>query len=207
VGIDRGGDAAFAAWGGADRAEHEELKKSVHASDGECGFYPNGTLAAHVLGFTGYREEMIPGAPEDDLVGKSGIEAAFHPVLAGIPGWRSLLQDSKERELVALRRADVASRAGLGVRLTIDLGLQHIVESELETAFAQHRPAGITAIVVQPRTGAILAMANLPTFDPNAQDRKGRYRRAICGTGRSRTRWSPGRHSRPWWWRRPSMRG
>jgi cell division protein FtsI/penicillin-binding protein 2 len=153
----------------ANSKEHGRLVNSVHVDrvDREARFYPNGTLAAHVLGFTGYREEAVPGVSPDELVGKSGIEAAFHPVLAGIPGWRRILQDSKERELVALRPVEVAPRAGLGVRLTIDLGLQHIVESEMETAFAQHRPQGITVIIVQPRTGAILAMANLPTFDPN----------------------------------------
>jgi cell division protein FtsI/penicillin-binding protein 2 len=153
----------------ADAKEHHLLVNSVHVDrvDRETRFYPNGTLAAHVLGFTGYREEAIPGASEDELVGKSGIEAAFNPVLAGIPGWRRILQDLRERELVALRPVDVASRAGLGVRLTVDLGLQHIVESEMETAFAQHRPQGITVIIVRPRTGEILAMANLPTFDPN----------------------------------------
>lgn len=153
----------------ADAKEHHLLVNSVHVDrvDREARLYPNGTLAAHVLGFTGYREEAIPGVSPDELVGKSGIEAAFNPVLAGIPGWRRILQDSKERELVALRPVDLASRAGLGVRLTIDLGLQHIVESEMETAFAQHRPQGITVIIVRPRTGAILAMANMPTYDPN----------------------------------------
>jgi cell division protein FtsI/penicillin-binding protein 2 len=153
----------------ADAKEHHLLMNSVHMDrvDRETRFYPNGTLAAHVLGFTGYREEAAPGKSEDELVGKSGIEAAFDPVLTGIPGWRRILQDLNQRELVALRPVDVASRAGLGVRLTVDLGLQHIVESEMETAFQQHRPQGITAIIVRPRTGEILAMANLPTFDPN----------------------------------------
>jgi cell division protein FtsI/penicillin-binding protein 2 len=148
---------------------HEWLTNSVFVDpvDREMRFYPNGTLAAHVLGFTGYREEAVPGRSEDELVGKSGIEAAFNPVLAGIPGWRRILKDERGRELVALRPTDVASRDGLGIRLTIDLGLQHIVESELETAFAQLRPEGITVIVVRPRTGEILAMANQPTFDPN----------------------------------------
>jgi cell division protein FtsI/penicillin-binding protein 2 len=153
----------------ADSESYQELTKSVFPDsvDREMRFYPNGRLAAHVLGFTGYRQEAGTGDSADELVGKSGIEAAFNPVLAGIPGWRQILKDERGRELRALRPIDVASRDGLGVRLTIDLGLQHIVESELDTAFAQHRPLGITAIMVRPRTGEILAMANLPTFDPN----------------------------------------
>jgi cell division protein FtsI/penicillin-binding protein 2 len=148
---------------------HRLLRSSVYADpvDREARVYPNGMLAAHVLGFAGYRDERLPGVSEDELVGKSGIEAALNPVLMGVPGWRQVLRDVHQRELVAMRPMEVASRAGLSVKLTIDTGLQHIVESEIESAFAERAPISITALVVRPRTGEILAMANLPTFDPN----------------------------------------
>jgi cell division protein FtsI/penicillin-binding protein 2 len=135
--------------------------------DREMRFYPNGRLAAHVLGFSGYREQPVAGEREEELVGKSGIEAGFNPVLSGIAGWREILRDVHQREIVSMRPSEVASRAGLSVVLTIDAGLQHIVESEIEEAFVERGPLSITSLVVRPRTGEILAMANLPTFDPN----------------------------------------
>ena len=69
--------------------------------------------------------------------------------------------------MVSLRHQDVAARNGLNARLTIDLGVQHIVEAELDQAMQRHQPQGITAVVVRPATGEILAMANRPDFDPN----------------------------------------
>jgi cell division protein FtsI/penicillin-binding protein 2 len=70
-------------------------------------------------------------------------------------------------ELVVFREQDVEARPGLNVVLTIDSGLQDIVESELAKAWTINTPVSITAIVVRPRTGEILALANLPNFDPN----------------------------------------
>ena len=70
-------------------------------------------------------------------------------------------------ELVAFRNQDVEARSGLITILTIDAGLQHIVEEELAQALEKHTPISASAIVVRPRTGEILAMATLPDFDPN----------------------------------------
>jgi cell division protein FtsI/penicillin-binding protein 2 len=136
--------------------------------DGERRLYPNGSLAAHVLGFTGISDEPVSRALAETLVGKSGVEASLNAVLSGTQGWRQMLWDAERKnELVAMRLLDIPPRAGLGVVLTLDAGIQHIVESEIEAAFLQHAPISITCLVVRPQTGEILAMANLPTFDPN----------------------------------------
>ena len=87
--------------------------------------------------------------------------------LAGVRGWRLTETDRLRRELVPLREQDVEPRDGLNVVLTIDSVLQHIVESSLAEAMEKHSPISISGIVVRPRTGEILALATLPTYDPN----------------------------------------
>jgi len=118
--------------------------------------YPSGTLAAHLLGFVG----------GTDHKGKEGIEAVLDSKLTGARGWRVIETDSRKRERVERRVQDVSARNGLNAILTIDLGIQNIVETELAAAMKKHRAAGVTAIVIRPKTGDVLAMANLPTFDP-----------------------------------------
>lgn len=135
--------------------------------DGEIRVYPNGPLAAHVLGFAGDRDPAERSGLGDPLVGKSGIEASLDEELSGTRGVREVIQSERRGELVAMRPLDVAPRSGLGVVLTLDSRIQHIVESEIEAGYLQHSPISMTCVVVRPRTGEILALANLPTFDPN----------------------------------------
>jgi cell division protein FtsI/penicillin-binding protein 2 len=135
--------------------------------DGESRLYPNGSLAAHVLGFTGPGARQSGDLMSERLVGKSGIEASMDEVLSGTWGIRRVMQGERQDELVAKRLLDIAPRSGLGVVLTIDAGIQHIVESEIEAAYVEHGAISVTCVVVRPRTGEILAMASVPTFNPN----------------------------------------
>ncbi len=132
--------------------------KAIFAEDDQIRVYPNQRLAAHVLGFVSSAEEQT---------GLSGIELAFNTDLSGIPGWRKTEMDKHQRELVAYRDEDVEPRDGLNVVLTLDAGLQNIVETELAAGVAKHCPISASCIMVRPRTGEILAMATLPNFDPN----------------------------------------
>ena len=119
--------------------------------------YPGRRMASHILGFVG-------GADHD---GKEGIESVLDSKLTGTRGWRVTETNSKGHEVVSLRHQDVAARNGLNARLTIDSRVQHIVETELNKAMIKYRPQGVTAVVVRPSTGEIIAMANRPDFDPN----------------------------------------
>ncbi len=137
--------------------------------------YPSSKLAAHILGFVG----------GDDHAGKEGIEKVLQSQLTGARGWRIIEIDKGKRERVERRVQDVAARNGLNAYLTIDLGIQNIVEQELALAMEKHRAAGVTAIVVRPRSGNVLAMANLPTFDPRHPgdfDASARRNRAVTDT-------------------------
>ena len=95
------------------------VRRSIFADrkEDQLRVYPGNRLASHVLGFVG-------GTDHD---GKEGIEAVLDSRLTGTRGWRVTETDSRKREVVSLRHQDVAARNGLNARLTIDLGVQHIV--------------------------------------------------------------------------------
>ena len=117
--------------------------------------YPQGRVAAHVLGFAG-----------TDNRGLDGLESSLDKTLAGRSGFEIVVRDPAGRaiDVVTSRR----ERAGRNVVLTLDHQLQASAEQILSNAVARWRARGATAIVMDPRTGAILAMANAPTFDANA---------------------------------------
>ncbi len=116
--------------------------------------YPQGRVASHVLGFAG-----------TDNRGLDGLESSLDKTLAGRPGYEIVVRDPAGRaiDVVTSRR----ERAGRNVVLTLDHQLQASAEQILSNAVARWSARGATAIVMDPRTGAILAMANAPTFDAN----------------------------------------
>jgi len=133
--------------------------RAIFATDAQKRVYPGQTLAAHVVGY-------VSGEGEEQT-GMNGIELEYNSKLSGIRGWRHTELDKRQRELVAYRDEDIEPRDGLNVVLTLDAGLQNIVESELAAAMRQLCPVSISSVMLRPRTGEILALANCPTFDPN----------------------------------------
>ena len=119
--------------------------------------YPNGTTLCHVIGYT-----------NDAGVGMNGIESSMNERLQCVNGERNVERARDGRELVLYRGQDREPRDGGNVRLTIDLNLQQIVESELDQAVRQLRPKWASVVMMNPKTGEIMAMANRPNFDPNA---------------------------------------
>lgn len=126
--------------------------------------YPQGTLAAHVLGYAG--REMPEPANDDryhyvlmGMYGRSGIEAQYNSLLEGVPGCQLLRVDVSGYRRVELQ--GTAPKPGRDLNLTLDGALQW----ELEQALAGHIGAGV---VLDVRNGDVLALASAPTFDPNA---------------------------------------
>ena len=117
-------------------------------------FYPNKELGAHVIGYVGI-----------DNNGLSGLEAAYDSRIRG-KGGRVLVQTDAKRH--AFSRFERPPTVGSTIELTIDQYLQHVVERELHAGVVANRAAGGSAIIMNPHTGEILAMANEPTFNPNA---------------------------------------
>jgi cell division protein FtsI/penicillin-binding protein 2 len=157
-----------------EREFYRDLRRGaiyVEKLDDQLRVYPNQTLAAHVLGYVGTDDRELDGRRLMETSGKDGIERRFDGKLAGVRGWLVTETDRPGRELVPMREQDVEPRDGLNVVLTIDSVVENIVESALAEAKEKHSPLSISGIVVRPRTGEILAMATLPTFDPNHLDK------------------------------------
>jgi cell division protein FtsI (penicillin-binding protein 3) len=152
----------------ADREFFHNLRQSaIFSEPDQMRVYPDGSLAAQVLGFATPVEFKVGDHVVSQITGRDGIELALNSSLSGVAGWRVTETDRQQHELVALRGQDVQARDGLNVVLTIDSVIQNIVETALAEAMKKHTPISITGIVVRPRTGEILAMATLPNFDPN----------------------------------------
>jgi cell division protein FtsI (penicillin-binding protein 3) len=117
-------------------------------------FYPKKQLAAQLLGFVGV-----------DNKGLAGIEAAYDSQISGALGKLLYQTDARGHAFSRLERPPTA---GATVELTVDEYLQHIAERELREAVARNRAAGGTVLIMAPKTGEILALANEPTFNPNA---------------------------------------
>jgi cell division protein FtsI/penicillin-binding protein 2 len=118
--------------------------------------YPNGPLLAQVVGFL-----------DHDHKGILGIEMAMQEFLQGSDGYRYTEEDRTGRELVQYRGQEKAAKNGCDVVLTVDLGLQTIVEQELDAAWSEYTPKMATAIMIRPQTGEVLAIASRPNFDCN----------------------------------------
>jgi cell division protein FtsI/penicillin-binding protein 2 len=152
----------------ADKLFLANLRKSaVYAEPSQMRVYPNGSLAAQVLGFCGMKETEVSDHYISQMIGRDGVELSLNSELSGVAGWRVTETDRQQHEIVPLRDEDVHPHDGLNVELTIDSVIQHIVEEALAKAYRDHSPENITGIVIRPKTGEILAMASLPEFDPN----------------------------------------
>jgi cell division protein FtsI (penicillin-binding protein 3) len=116
-------------------------------------FYPKQELGAHLLGFVGV----------DDR-GLEGLELQYDGCLAGKPRWVVREQDALRRPIF---REEAGEAQGCDLYLTIDEVIQYVTERELEAAVSRVQAVSGTAIVMDPLTGEILALANFPSFNPN----------------------------------------
>jgi cell division protein FtsI (penicillin-binding protein 3) len=127
--------------------------EGVYSSKEAKRFYPNDALASHVLGFVGL-----------DEIGQSGVEQYYNEKIRGESGKLYLEMDRERR---AFESYEVQPHPGQTVVLTIDQTIQYRTEQALSAAVARTHAKSGTAIVMDPQTGEILALANAPSFDPN----------------------------------------
>lgn len=117
-------------------------------------FYPMRELMAAVVGYVGI-----------DNAGLGGIEQRYNDLIRGQDGQALVYTDARRH---VFNRVDRLPTSGASIELTLDAALQHAVERELARGVAEHRAEGGTALVMDPWTGEVLAMASWPTFNPNA---------------------------------------
>ncbi|MBS1197128.1 MAG: peptidoglycan synthetase FtsI [Proteobacteria bacterium] len=123
-------------------------------------YYPAGEMSAHLVGFTGHDDK-----------GLEGVELAFQNALVGHPGARSVIKDRRGQiveDVVAMK----PPRDGKDIRLAIDNKLQYLVYSQLKAAVAENKARAGGAIVLDSRSGEILALVNWPSYNPNKPERR-----------------------------------
>ncbi|MDP8212680.1 MAG: penicillin-binding transpeptidase domain-containing protein [Candidatus Zapsychrus exili] len=133
-------------------------------------FYPNGSLASHLIGFAGM-----------DNNGLEGLELAYNNELKGEPGRMRVLRDAKRRELMT-EDSFIPPKHGAHIVLTIDETIQYIAERALDKAMDRNNAKSASIIVINPKTGEILALVNRPTYnlkDINKSSVEDRTNRAI----------------------------
>ena len=129
-------------------------------------YYPAGEVAGHVLGFTNV-----------DDVGQEGVELTYEQWLRGTPGSMRVIKDRLGRIVETVERINEPV-PGRDLRLSIDRRIQYLAYRELKTAVQENRASSGSAVVLDVKTGEVLAMVNQPTYNPNNRDslRSSHYR-------------------------------
>jgi penicillin-binding protein 2 len=153
------------AWVEAHSLEFPELRIELQPQR----FYPHGTYLAHILGYVGeispkqlesdtYKEKGLrPG----DIIGKGGLEEYYDEYLRGRPGYRKVIVDSRGR--IQSEIEVIPPQAGQDLISTIDLDIQMAAEQQLASSVTKRG----TIVAMDPNNGELLALASLPSFDPN----------------------------------------
>jgi cell division protein FtsI (penicillin-binding protein 3) len=139
------------------RAVRDLKDPSLALVEDSLRLYPSRELAAQLVGFEGAEGK-----------GLAGIEQAWDAHLAGVEGRAVVERDALGREVTSAPLVLKPSVAGQGIVLTIDTTIQYLAEKEVDAAWRRTRAKSAMAVVMDPRTGEILAMAIRPTYNPNA---------------------------------------
>ena len=118
-------------------------------------FYPAGDVTAHMVGFT-----------DLDDHGREGVELAYDEWLAGVPGRRQVIKDRRGR-LIRDVQVTKNAKAGKTLALSIDLRLQYLATRELRKAITENQAKAGSLVIMDVKTGEVLAMVNMPTYNPN----------------------------------------
>jgi cell division protein FtsI (penicillin-binding protein 3) len=118
-------------------------------------FYPAGDVTAHMVGFT-----------DLDDHGREGVELAYDDWLAGVPGKRQVIKDRRGR-LIKDVQVTKNAKAGKTLALSIDLRLQYLATRELRNAIVENEAKAGSMVIMDVKTGEVLAMVNSPTYNPN----------------------------------------
>ena len=141
----------------ADRIAALKLP-GVHQEKEYRRYYPTGDMTAHIVGFTGVDDK-----------GLEGVELAFQPSLLGRTGSRSVIRD-RRGNIIEDVGALKPPQDGKDVRLALDSKIQYLAYSQLKAAVESNKAKAGGAIVIDVRTGEILALVNLPTYNPNNRE-------------------------------------
>ena len=126
-------------------------------------YYPTAEVCSHVLGFT-----------DIDDKGLEGIELAFEQWLQGKPGSKKVIKDLQDRIVEDVAAVKIP-QPGKNIQLSLDRRVQYLAYRELKAKLAQHRARSASAVMIDVKSGEVIAMANVPAFNPNNRKGYSRY--------------------------------
>lgn len=145
---------------GVDDATYDAVRalriRGVYGNRDFRRTYPAGETTAHLIGFVNREGTAV-----------TGVEQALDFYLEGQDGWYESERDGRRNEVARFRWREISETDGLNASLSVDLMVQHIVQTELQKVVAKFNPVGASIVVSDPMTGFILALANYPSYDPN----------------------------------------
>ncbi|MFC4404673.1 penicillin-binding protein [Gracilibacillus xinjiangensis] len=131
----------------------------IYFNDEVIRFYPNGMFASNTLGLT--------NKTDDKIVGISGVEKNYNDILTGADGYISYQRDKFNVKLLNPKEVVQEPADGDNVILTLDQKIQTLLEDSMSEVVEQYNPERISAVVMDAKTGEILAMSNRPSYNPN----------------------------------------
>jgi cell division protein FtsI (penicillin-binding protein 3) len=151
-------NATISAYNSSVMSESDGITKRIGGFVPERSFnrdYPSGSLTASLVGII-----------NDQGVGASGIESSLNPMLSGVNG-KYLYANGRGSIIPGSQQVQVEAKPGTSIRLTIDRDVQWVAQNAINQAVTSSRAKSGTVVVMDPKTGHILAQASAPTFDPN----------------------------------------
>jgi cell division protein FtsI (penicillin-binding protein 3) len=151
-------NATISAYNKSVMSESDGITKRIGGFVPERSFirdYPSGSLTASLVGII-----------NDQGVGASGVESSLNPMLSGVNG-KYLYANGRGSIIPGSQQIQVEAKSGTSIRLTIDRDVQWVAQNAINQAVSSSRAQSGTVVVMDPKTGHILAQASAPTFDPN----------------------------------------
>lgn len=136
----------------------------INFTDSPSRLYPNGVFASHVIGLA---QPQTNAKSTDQLVGVLGLEKQFNSILKGTNGYRTSQTDAYGYQLPESKVKTKAAVDGGSVYTTIDASLQSYLETLMTSVATKYQPKSLLAVLMNPKTGEVLAASQRPTFDPS----------------------------------------
>jgi len=135
----------------------------VNFTEDSIRYYPNGMFASHIIGFA-------RNTDEEEITGIAGMEEEKDELLNGTDGFVRFHRDKYNKKLLNANEVVQSPKDGNDIILTIDQKIQTLLEDVLSQVDEQYEPKRITAVVMNPKTGEVLAMSNRPSYNPNSPE-------------------------------------
>lgn len=133
----------------------------IYFSEDAIRYYPNGTFASHIIGFA------KPDEDGNNIVGEAGMEQEKNDLLTGEDGYIRYNRDKYNEKLLDAKEETKEEKDGKDIHLTLNQKIQTLLEDVVSQVDAEYNPKRITAVMMDPQTGEIIALTNRPSYNPN----------------------------------------